>query len=63
MEDIVQDGVTYRNIFSVIIDEKESFDVMNIGNNRIGVVTKLPVISYIIRRWLSHLGLLEDEDE
>lgn len=63
MGDIVQDGVTYRNIFSVIIDEKESFDVMNIGNNRIGVVTKLPVISYIIRRWLNHLGLLEDEDE
>ncbi len=63
MGDIIQDGVTYRNILSIIIDEKESFDVMNIGNKRIGVVTKLPVISYIIRRWLKHLHLLEDEDE
>lgn len=61
MGDIVQDGVTYRNIFSIIIDEKESFDVMNIGNKRIGVVTKLPVISYIIKRWLRHLNLLDNE--
>lgn len=63
MGDFVQDGVTYRNIFSMIVDEKESFDVMMIGNTRIGVVTKLPVISYIIRRWLSHLDLLDDEDK
>ncbi|MEN6342470.1 MAG: TrmB family transcriptional regulator [Methanospirillum sp.] len=61
MGDFVQEGVTYRNIFSIIVDEKESFDVMMIGNTRVGVVTKLPVISYIIRRWLSRLGLLDDE--
>jgi sugar-specific transcriptional regulator TrmB len=60
MGDFVQDGVTYRNIFSVIVDERESFDVMAIGDTRIGVVTRLPVVSYIIRRWLSRLGLLGD---
>jgi sugar-specific transcriptional regulator TrmB len=59
MGDIVQDGVTYRNVFSLIVDEKESFDVMTIGGSRIGVVTKMPVISYIIRRWLNHLRLLD----
>jgi sugar-specific transcriptional regulator TrmB len=61
MGDIVQDGITYRNIFSIIIDGKESFDVVNVGSNRIGVVSKLPVISYIIKRWLKHLHLLEEE--
>jgi len=63
MGNIVQDGVTYRNLFSLIVDEKESFDVMDIGSKRIGVVTKLPVINYIIKRWLKHLRLLDDEDE
>jgi HTH-type transcriptional regulator, sugar sensing transcriptional regulator len=61
MGDIVHEGVVYRNILSVIIDRKESFDVVNIGTNRIGVVSKLPVLSYIITRWLEHLHLLEDE--
>lgn len=60
MGDFVQDGIVYRNIFSVIIDGKESFDVMNIGTKRIGVVTKLPVLSYIFRRWIKHLNLLDD---
>ena len=63
MGDIVQDGIVYRNIFSLMIDGKESFDVMNVGTNRVGVVTKLPMISYIIKRWLEHLHLLDDEDE
>jgi len=63
MGDFVQDGVVYRNIFSIIIDGKESFDVMNVGTKRMGVVSKLPAISYIIRRWIQHLNLLEDPEE
>jgi HTH-type transcriptional regulator, sugar sensing transcriptional regulator len=54
------DGVIYRNVFSVILDGKESFDVMTINGKRIGMVTKLPVVHYILRRWLSHLHLLDE---
>ncbi|MBP2132115.1 sugar-specific transcriptional regulator TrmB [Methanomicrobium sp. W14] len=60
MGDIIHDGIKYRNDFSVIIDRTESFDVVNIGSKKIGVVSKLPVISYIITRWLTHLNLIED---
>lgn len=61
MGDFELDGVVYRNHFSLIADGKESFDVMTINTKRIGVMTRLPVLSYIIRRWLSRLHLLDDK--
>ncbi|HNX16742.1 MAG TPA: TrmB family transcriptional regulator [Methanoregula sp.] len=61
MGDFELDGVVYRNLFSVIVDGKESFDVMTINNKQIGVMTRLPVLSYVIRRWLSHLHMLDDD--
>ena len=55
------DGVIYCNVFSMIIDGKESFDVMTINGKRIGMVTKLPIIHYVLRRLLLHLHLIDDE--
>ena len=54
------DGSVYRNVFSMIVDGKESFDVMTINGRRIGMVTKLPIIHYIMRRWLSHLDMIDE---
>jgi len=56
------DGVIYSGIFSMIVDGKESFDVMTINGRRIGMVTKLPIIHYVHRRLLSHLHLLDDKN-
>lgn len=56
------DGVIYCNVFSMIVDGKESFDVMTINGKRIGMVTKLPIINYVLRRMLSHLHLLDDRN-
>lgn len=63
MGDIEHEGVTYTNIFSIIIDEKEAFDVMSIGDTRIGVVTKLPVFTYIFKRWLKKIHILEEKED
>jgi sugar-specific transcriptional regulator TrmB len=55
------DGVLYRGVISLIIDGREEFDVMTINGKLMGLVTKLPVFHYIIRRWLWHLGLVDTE--
>lgn len=60
ISDFTIDGTVYRNVFSMIIDGKESFDVMTINGRRIGMVTKLPIVHYIMRRWLSHLQLIDE---
>jgi sugar-specific transcriptional regulator TrmB len=60
INDFTIDGVVYRSLFSMIIDGRESFDVMTINGKRMGIVTKLPIIHYIMRRWLSHIHLLDD---
>jgi len=60
IKDFEIDGILYRNVFSMIIDGKESFHVMGINGKRIGMVTKLPVFHQMMRRWLSHLNLLDD---
>lgn len=54
------DGVVYSGIFSMIVDGKESLDVLTINGKRIGIVTKLPIIHYLHRRLLSHLHMLDD---
>lgn len=61
MGDIEHEGVTYTNIFSIIIDEKEAFDVMSIGEKQIGVVSKLPIFTNIFKRWLKKINLLEEK--
>ena len=60
MGDVIHEGIKYQNIFSLLIDEKEAFDVMSIGDHLIGVVTKMPIFTYIFKRWLVNIDLLEE---
>ena len=36
---------------------------MSIGDHLIGVVTKMPIFTYIFKRWLVNIDLLEEKEK